>query len=75
MLTSLYPTRTAIFQSELAASLEGIDANRMTTRGYGSTRPTASNDTEEGRAQNRRIEFRRTDSGAAEEGQPAPRPN
>lgn len=39
----------------------GIEGGRMTTRGYGSTRPVASNDTEEGRAQNRRIEFRRLD--------------
>jgi outer membrane protein OmpA-like peptidoglycan-associated protein len=35
----------------------GIDAGRMTVRGYGLTRPIASNDTPEGQAQNRRIEF------------------
>lgn len=35
----------------------GIDAGRMTVRGYGLTRPVASNDTPEGQAQNRRIEF------------------
>ncbi|MBR1792435.1 MAG: OmpA family protein [Bacteroidales bacterium] len=33
---------------------QGVDANRLSFRGYGSTRPVASNDTEEGRAQNRR---------------------
>ena len=35
----------------------GIDTSRMTSAGYGQTRPIASNDTAEGRAQNRRIEF------------------
>jgi len=35
----------------------GIDTSRMTSEGYGQTRPVASNDTPEGRAQNRRIEF------------------
>jgi outer membrane protein OmpA-like peptidoglycan-associated protein len=37
---------------------QGIDGGRMTVRGYGSSQPATSNDTEEGRAQNRRIEFR-----------------
>jgi len=32
-----------------------IDATRIETEGYGSAHPVASNDTEEGRAQNRRI--------------------
>ncbi len=35
----------------------GIDASRLRTHGYGPSRPVASNETEEGRAQNRRIEF------------------
>ncbi|MGB8398548.1 OmpA family protein [Bradyrhizobium sp.] len=35
----------------------GIAPERLTAIGYGKTRPIASNDTEEGRAQNRRIEF------------------
>lgn len=35
----------------------GIGADRLTAMGYGSTRPIGSNDTEEGRAQNRRIDF------------------
>lgn len=34
----------------------GIDATRITAKGYGETKPTATNDTEEGRAQNRRTE-------------------
>lgn len=39
----------------------GIEEARMTTRGYGATQAVASNDTEAGRARNRRIEFRRLD--------------
>lgn len=35
----------------------GIDATRIGTSGYGSTKPLASNTTEEGRAQNRRLEL------------------
>lgn len=36
---------------------DGIDANRLSTTGYGQEKPVASNDTEEGRAQNRRLEL------------------
>jgi len=36
----------------------GIPAARLTAVGYGQDRPVASNDTEDGRALNRRIEFR-----------------
>jgi outer membrane protein OmpA-like peptidoglycan-associated protein len=39
----------------------GVDRARLDARGYGPTQPVASNDTEEGKAQNRRIEFRRLD--------------
>jgi OOP family OmpA-OmpF porin len=35
----------------------GLPADRFTAVGYGSTQPVASNDTEEGKAQNRRIDF------------------
>jgi OOP family OmpA-OmpF porin len=35
----------------------GLPANRFTPTGYGSTQPVASNDTDEGKAQNRRIDF------------------
>lgn len=35
----------------------GLPANRFTPVGYGSTQPVASNDTDDGKAQNRRIEF------------------
>jgi outer membrane protein OmpA-like peptidoglycan-associated protein len=35
----------------------GIDAARVSATGYGQEKPRASNDTEEGRAQNRRLEL------------------
>jgi OOP family OmpA-OmpF porin len=35
----------------------GLPADRFTATGYGSTQPVASNDTDEGKAQNRRIDF------------------
>lgn len=42
----------------LLALLErGVKADAMTAKGYGETRPIADNDTQAGRAQNRRISF------------------
>lgn len=35
----------------------GVTASTLTARGYGSTRPVAGNDSEEGRFRNRRIEY------------------
>ena len=35
----------------------GVDGGRLTTRGWGETRPVAENDTPEGRQQNRRVEL------------------
>jgi OmpA-OmpF porin, OOP family len=35
----------------------GLPASRFTAVGYGSTQPVATNDTDDGKAQNRRIEF------------------
>src|SRR5262249_59503808 len=36
---------------------DGVNASRITTRGYGAANPVASNATAEGRAQNRRVEI------------------
>lgn len=38
-------------------SSKGVDAARMSAEGYGEANPVASNDTEEGKAKNRRISF------------------
>jgi outer membrane protein OmpA-like peptidoglycan-associated protein len=35
----------------------GVDASRLTTAGLGATKPMGTNDTPQGRAQNRRVEF------------------
>jgi outer membrane protein OmpA-like peptidoglycan-associated protein len=39
---------------------KGISPKRITTKGFGFTKPIATNKTDEGRAKNRRIEFLRT---------------
>ena len=36
---------------------KGVDAKRLTIKGYGLTRPVANNNTKEGRAKNRRVEL------------------
>lgn len=35
----------------------GVDASRLTTKGYGDTKPLSTNTTSEGKANNRRVEF------------------
>jgi outer membrane protein OmpA-like peptidoglycan-associated protein len=37
----------------------GIEGGRLSTGGYGESRPQATNETPEGRARNRRVELRR----------------
>ena len=40
-----------------ALILRGIDINRVSSRGFGESKPIGDNGTEEGRRQNRRTEF------------------
>jgi len=51
----LSQNRAAAVADELAA--DGVSRGRISTRGVGATMPVATNDTPEGRAQNRRVEI------------------
>ena len=42
---------------------KGVEANRLVAAGFGQTKPIAKNDTEDGRAQNRRVAFTILDRG------------
>ena len=55
----------------------GVDAGRLTTRGYGPKKPVASNRSRKGRAKNRRVVFRileRVEAGKAVPAAPAKKP-
>ncbi len=43
---------------------ESIDGSRLTAKGWGSEKPLAGNDTEDGREKNRRVEFLVVEQGA-----------
>ncbi len=43
---------------------KGIDGDRLTSQGFGETRPVETNETKEGRAKNRRVEFTILDDGS-----------
>jgi outer membrane protein OmpA-like peptidoglycan-associated protein len=51
---------------------DGIEANRITTVGYGKKYPVASNDTREGKAQNRRVDVIILNEGVSAETQMRP---
>ena len=54
---TLSERRAAAVRQYLIA--RGVDDGRLTTAGLGEERPRSSNDTDEGRAENRRVEFHR----------------
>ena len=49
------PSRAAAVVTQLVA--DGVDAQMLTSQGYGQDKPVADNNTEQGRAKNRRMEF------------------
>jgi OmpA-OmpF porin, OOP family len=51
--------RRAAAVKQALASAYGIDSNRLTTAGYGASRPKDTNETLQGRALNRRVELAR----------------
>jgi len=55
-----YNQRLSVLRADEAKNYlvtEGVEAERLTTTGYGLEKPVASNDTAEGRERNRRIEI------------------
>src|SRR5262245_33276492 len=62
-LKSLYPTNWELSKARATGVLRylvekgGIDSVRLSTIGYGATKPLTSNATEDGRSKNRRVEI------------------
>jgi OmpA-OmpF porin, OOP family len=52
---SLLQQRAEAVKTQLVST--GVDAGRLTTKGFGDTKPTADNGSFEGKANNRRVEF------------------
>jgi len=61
---NLSQNRAKSVKSYLVSS--GVEANRLTARGYGEEQPIASNDTKDGRAQNRRVELKVIGDGSSD---------
>src|SRR5262249_51059941 len=56
--TDLSKRRSAAVKNALVSRI-GVNTGRLTTTGYGRSRPVDTNDTAEGRARNRRVELMR----------------
>jgi OmpA-OmpF porin, OOP family len=53
----LSDARAKAVRDYLVTNFPQINADNLTSKGYGETKPVATNDTKAGRAQNRRVEF------------------
>lgn len=53
----LSEARAAEVRAYLVSKYPEMDTEKLTAKGYGETKPVATNDTKEGRAENRRVEF------------------
>ena len=53
----LSETRAAAVRAHLISTYPELDTANLTTKGFGETKPITTNDTKEGRAENRRVEF------------------
>ncbi|MCQ8103807.1 OmpA family protein [Methylomonas sp. SURF-2] len=56
---NLSERRARSVKNELVS--QGVSANRLTTVGFGESQPVETNETDEGRAYNRRVNYKRTD--------------
>jgi outer membrane protein OmpA-like peptidoglycan-associated protein len=56
MNQKLSEQRAAAVKNDLVSNSK-IDANRLATKGFGDTKPIADNNTDDGKAQNRRVEL------------------